>query len=151
MMRSEPEDKRSRHWWKIGEYASCAVVVVWLLLIVGFLDFKRYQPPKGTTTIDQLVAELPETFKLAIVKNGVRSSVVWIGRPRGMIASGPPVWVFDETGNLVDRVYDVGEVHNTFVHGLYRRAFEAPAISPQEALDYCHGSRAAPHGSGVEH
>jgi uncharacterized protein YigA (DUF484 family) len=56
----------------IGEYAILVGVFLWCLLAVGFLDFKRYQPPRGTTTLDQLVASLPETLKFAVVEQAIR-------------------------------------------------------------------------------
>jgi hypothetical protein len=74
--------------------------------IIGFWDFKRYQPPRCTLTVDQLVASLPETLRFALVEQGRRS---YVGRPPGVIRSGPPVYVFDSTGTLVDRVGDASD------------------------------------------
>jgi hypothetical protein len=130
----------------IGEYAILVGVFLWCLLAVGFLDFKRYQPPRGTTTLDQLVASLPETLKFAVVEQGGKQYVVWIGRPRGAIVSGPPVYVFDSNGSLVDWVADSGDSDNTFVSGLHVAAFRAPGIPAQEALTYCHRNRTARPG-----
>jgi hypothetical protein len=131
----------------IAGRAISAAMIVLLLAVVGFLDFRRYQPPRGTATVDQLVASLPETLKFAEVEQGGRSYVVWIGRPRGVIVSGPPVYVFDTTGTLVDRVGDAGDSDNKFVRELYIAASHAPGITAQEAVTYCRRSRMAPRAS----
>lgn len=129
--------QRSGRLRSIAEYAICAAVIWYFLATAGFLNFKRYQPPRNTSTLEQLVAELPETLKFAIVEQAGRSYVVWIGRPRGVIVSGPPVYVFDRTGAVVDRLFDAGESDNKFVLELYGAAFRAPAITPQQALRFC--------------
>jgi hypothetical protein len=81
-----------------GEYAILAGVLARCLFAVGCFDFRRYQPPRGTTAVDQLVASLPKTLKFAVVEQEAKQYVVWIGRPRGAIVSGPPVYVFDSDG-----------------------------------------------------
>jgi hypothetical protein len=137
IMQSTPHDRRTRRFRKVVEYAFLAAVVLLWLRILGILTFNRYHPPEGTTTVDQLVAHLPETLKFALVEEGNRSYVVWVGRPSGALVSGPPVYVFDRTGALVDRVGDSGDSDNTFVRRLHAEACRAPAITPQEALAYC--------------
>jgi hypothetical protein len=132
----------SGRWGVIAEYTIVAALSILALALVGFLDFRRYQPLRGTDTVDQLVARLPETLKFAVVEQGDRSYVIWIGKPRGMMTSGPPVYVFDSTGTIVDRVYDAGESDNKFVQGLYVKAFHAPTIMPQQAVSYCRQQRA---------
>ena len=127
----------------IANSAMVAAVILLVLAPLGFLDFRHYQPSRGTATLDQLVDSLPMTLKFAMVEQEGRSYVVWIGRPRGVTVSGPPVYVFDSTGKLVDRVYDAGESENKFVLDLYVAAFHAQGITPQEALRYCRGERAA--------
>ncbi len=126
---------------RFSEYALVTALLIVLLAAVGILNFRRYQPAQGVSTIDQLVARLPETLKFAVVEQGSRTYVVWVGRPRGVIASGPPVYVFDRAGTLVDRVYDTGESDNSFVKELHVRAFHAPAITPREAVNYCREAR----------
>jgi len=123
------------------------IVLVWFLNVVGFLDFRRYQPHRGTTTLDQLVASLPETLKFTLVEQGGRSYVVWIGRSRGVIVSGPPVYVFDSFGTLVDYVGDSGESDNKLVLGLYVTAIQAPGITAEEAVTLCRQRRTSPPGS----
>jgi hypothetical protein len=136
--------KKSRRWPSIAECAICAASVCVPLALIGVIDFRCYQPSwETTTTIDLLVAELPETLKFAVVDRGGSSYVVWIGRSRGAIVSGPPVYVFDATGVLVDRTSDAGDSDNRFVLGLYSAAYAVPEITAQEAVDYCHQKRAA--------
>lgn len=127
----------------VVEYTFVASALVFLLYAMGLLSFKRNQPPRGITSLDQLVAHLPETRKFALVERGGQSYVVWIGTTRGVIVSGPPVYVFDRAGTLVDRVGDVGDSYNPFVGESYSLAYRAPAITPEEALAYCRQRQAA--------
>lgn len=83
----------------ITHWAIAAGLWAWLLFTVGFLDFRHYQPDRGTSTIYQLVEELPKTYKFAVVEQGGRSYLVWIGKSRGVTVSGPPVYVFNSTGD----------------------------------------------------
>jgi len=134
---------KTGRWPSIAESAICAACLCVPLALMGVIDFHRYQPSRDTTTIDRLVAELPETLKFAVVEHGDRPYVVWIGRPRGAIVSGPPVYVFDATGDLVDRTFDAGDSGSPFVHELHATAYSATGITAQEALDFCHPHRAA--------
>jgi hypothetical protein len=134
--------KKSGRWPSIAESAICAASLCVPLALIGVIDFHRYQPSRDATTIDRLVAELPETLKFVVVEHGDRPYVVWIGRPRGAIVSGPPVCVFDATGALVDRTFDAGDSASPFVHELHATAYSAPGITAQKALDFCHPHRA---------
>jgi hypothetical protein len=127
----------------VVEWPLTIILLTFLLYVLGFFDFKRYQPPRGIATVDQLIANQPETLKFATVEQGGRHYVVWIGRPRGVVSSGPPVYVFDRTGNLVDKVGDAGDSDNKFVLALYGAALRKPGITNQEVTTYCRRNRAA--------
>lgn len=126
---------------RLGEAAVIGALVVAFLFLTEFITFRRYQPPEGTDTVDRLIAHQPETQKFAVVRWRGRDYVVWIGRPRGVAASGPPVYVFDRTGVLVDRVYDVGDSDNAFVGELCATAFRSSGVTPEEAAEFCRRSR----------
>jgi hypothetical protein len=134
--RSLGHEKR-RRWPTILESAICLAILCIPLALIGVIDFHHYQPSLKTATIDQLVAERLETLKFAVVERDGRSYVVWIGRPRGAIVSGPPVYVFDATGVLVDRTSDAGDSNNRFVGDLYGAAWKAKGMTSREAVDYC--------------
>ncbi len=127
---------------RLIEAAIIATMYAGLACMVCGLPFVRHQPDEGTTTIDQLVAHLPKTRKFAAVSKGGKVYVVWIGKVRGAMESGPPVYVFDSAGNLVDAVGDAGDSHNAFVGELYGEAFRSPAMTPSEAVAFCHRRRA---------
>jgi hypothetical protein len=134
---SSTESRKSRWIKRVAEGSILAFCFVVLGFLTGFLSFGTYQPPRGLKTLDQLAAHLPETLKFAVVTSDDRSFVVWIGRSRGVIVSGPPVYVFDQAGTLVDHVGDAGDSNNAFVGKLYGEAFQAAAISTDEAVAYC--------------
>jgi hypothetical protein len=137
-------DQSSPWLWRLVAYAVAAIILTCLLALVGFLDFRCYRPPRDTTTVDQLAANLPQTLKFALVHQGVTPYVAWIGRSRGATVSGPPVYVFDGFGNLVDHAGDAGDSDNKFVLELYVAAFHAPKATSEEAVTFCQQRRAGP-------
>jgi len=136
-------DARARRLWSVVEWPLTILLLAFLFHVLGIFDFKRYQPPHGIATVDELIANQPETLKFATVEHGGKHYVVWIGRPRGVLSSGPPVYVFDSTGNLVDKVGDAGDSNNKFVLGLYGVAFRKPGITHRDVAAYCRGNREA--------
>lgn len=137
MTENSPRFWSGRFGKRILDVVLITLILSLLLLSMGIISFQHFQPAKGTKSIDQLVADLPETLKFARVQQGPRDFIVWIGRPRGPTVSGPPVYVFDKTGVLVDYVSDAGDCSNTFVKQLYDEAFHSKEISSNEAIDFC--------------
>ena len=124
-------------WRWIVEAAICAGLIVLCLFAIGAFTFQRFQPPRGTTTLDQLVADLPETLKFGVVKQAGRTYIVWIGRSRGPIVSGPPVYVFDDKGILVDYTRDVGDDDKRFINDCYGEAWRGSDMTARQALEFC--------------
>ncbi len=137
-------DRKPQRFLKIVKYTVAIIFLVCCLNTLGILRFRRYYPPRGTTTVDQLAACHPQTFKFALVEQGGSPYIVWIGEWSGAIASGAPVYVFDNTGKLVDYAGDAGESDNKFVLELYIAAIHAPGITAEEAVTYCRLRRTTP-------
>ena len=117
------------------EVAPMLVFFAGLMFVTAFgSPFKRYMPPRGLSSLDELVAARPVTLKYAEVEKGKQQYIVWIGRASGASRSGPPVCVFDDRGRLVDWVGDAGDSDNRFVGELYGAAFRGPTITAEEAL-----------------
>lgn len=124
-----------------------AQVLLWVVLIVPFCVFtfltvvgppwKRFMPPEGMETIDDLIARLPETYRFAAVEHDGQAYVVWVGRPRGVIVSGPPVCVFDAEGRLVDWSADTGDSTNRFVREMHALANQSKPIDAKDAAEFC--------------
>lgn len=114
-------------------------MVVWGFLVITIIGppWKRFMPPEGMKSIDDLIAALPETYCFAAVEHEGTPYVVWVGRPRGPIVSGPPVCVFDTDGRLVDWSGDTGDSNNRFVREMHALAFRSDPISKDEALALC--------------
>lgn len=114
-----------------------------LLILVAGSPFKTDFPPRNLTTIDELIGNLPETYKFAVARQGDDEYVVWIGRASGPIRSGPPVYVFDRQGKLVGFTRDAGDSDDRFVHQWYGIAFKSPAMTPEAVAAYCRRNRVA--------
>ncbi|MEW4571103.1 hypothetical protein AB1L88_24805 [Tautonia sp. JC769] len=130
--RSKPSRRHQVIIWTI-------LVVVWGFLVITIIGppWKRFMPPEGMKSIDDLIAALPETYCFAAVEHEGTPYVVWVGRPRGPIVSGPPVCVFDTDGRLVDWSGDTGDSNNRFVREMHALAFRSDPISKDEALALC--------------
>jgi hypothetical protein len=140
---STPLSERLKSAWLVLQYAAMAATVLGWLYMLGILKPGHHYPPEATTTIDQLVADRPNTYRYAVVEDGDRTYVVWVGRTPGVLVSGPPVYVFDQTGSLVGCDGNTGDSGNRFVRKLHASACRAPGIPPREALAYCRKRRAA--------
>ena len=122
---------------RLIEWACVGVCFGFLGLLLVGPPWKRYLPPPETRTIEDLIAQLPETYCFASVEHEGTSYVVWVGRPRGPIVSGPPVCVFDTKGRLVDWSSDTGDSNNGFVRELHSLAYRSKPISVDEAIAIC--------------
>jgi hypothetical protein len=60
---------------------------------------------------------------------------VWIGKARKvLLASGPPVYVFDGSGKLVGRTIDVGDSANRQMRRYFQMGLEGREVSFPDAL-----------------
>ena len=135
-MRNAPRPKPTRRQ-RLIEWGITAVMLGILSLLIIGPPWKRFMPPEGMETIDDLIATLPETYCFAAVEHEGTPSVVWVGRPRGPIVSGPPVCVFDTNGYLVDWSGDTGDSNNQFAREMHGLAFRSDPISLDEAIAIC--------------
>ncbi|WP_169975075.1 hypothetical protein [Tautonia rosea] len=135
-MRKDPRPKPTRRQ-RLIEWGITAVMLGILGLLIIGPPWKQFMPPEGMETIDDLIAALPETYCFAAVEHEGMPYVVWVGRPRGPIVSGPPVCVFDTNGRLVDWSGDTGDSNNQFVREMHGLAFRSASISTDEAIARC--------------
>jgi hypothetical protein len=119
------------------EWSIVAVLGGWIFLAILGPPWKQFLPPDGMETIEDLVADQPETTCFAPVEFDGKNYIVWVGRARGPIVSGPPVCVFDERGRLVDWSVDTGDSLNVFVREMHAQAFRAEPMTAEEALSVC--------------
>ena len=75
--------------------------------------WQQVKPASPNMTITEFSSQMPSPQKLAIVEHDGVRYIVWIGRyPRSIVpASGPPCYVFDADGKLVDWSLDTGDDH----------------------------------------
>ena len=89
-------------------------------LCVGYREAKYLVPAEGVDTLGSLAATPPPTSKLSIIDNQGARYFVWIGKARKvLLASGPPVYVFDASGKLVGRSIDIGDSADRQMHALF--------------------------------
>jgi hypothetical protein len=110
-----------------------AMLAIWLYL--GYRESRRLLPPHGTDTLVKLAAAVRPTSKLAIVDDGGKRYFVWIGKLNVVtVSSGPPVYVFDASGKLIDHCDDDGETGNVRAQRFSRLGWEGPEISFEDAI-----------------
>jgi hypothetical protein len=118
-----------------GSAALLLVIVISAWIYFGYRQSNYLLPPAGTDTFGDLAFAPPPTRKLSVIEDGGARYIVWIGRTRTvMVASGPPVYVFDLAGNPVDRSIDVGDCGDDRLRRYFSQAMEAPEVTFKDAL-----------------
>ena len=110
-----------------------SAVSVWLVL--GYRESKYLLPPGGVDTLAGLASTPPPTARLSLIEDQGARYVVWIGRTgKVLLASGPPVYVFDASGNLVGRSADIGDSGDDRLRRLFELGLRGREVSFEEAL-----------------
>jgi hypothetical protein len=79
------------------------------------------------------VSKLGEPRHLAFVVSDDKNRYVWLGRDHMLLGSGPPVYVFDDQGRLLEWSPDTGEGGK--LDAIAREAFLAPRMTVAEAQE----------------
>jgi hypothetical protein len=113
--------------------------VILLVLAVVFIptrDVDKVRPPAGADRLKQFAAAMPAPQKVAVVRDG-EDLIVWIGSKESLVylASGPPCYVFDSHGKLVQWAPETGEGGE--IDAFCRRAWVAEPIPVAEAIALC--------------
>jgi len=90
-----------------------------LLLLLGAIDLwhharidRTLKPPQGVESLEAFAERMPPPQFLRAMKQGKKDFLVWTGPYPGHFIvprSGPPGYVFDETGRLVAWSLDQGD------------------------------------------
>jgi len=90
-----------------------------LIVLLGAIDLWHHaridltlKPPDGVQSLEPFIAAMPAPEYLRVKKEGKKEFLVWTGPTPGHFLiprSGPPGYVFDESGHLVDWSRDQGD------------------------------------------
>jgi hypothetical protein len=113
--------------------------LAFVFLISAFVFFDRFErkfrlPASGTETLASLASSPPPTEKLAVVDIEGKRYFVWIGTFNDPFDSGPPVYVFDGSGKLVNHSDDIGECDDPRLRSATTQTNPIPGISFKDAL-----------------
>ena len=112
-----------------------ALIVFFVWLYLGYRQSKYLLPPEETATLAALASAPPPTRKLALIEDKGARYFVWIGRTRTvLLASGPPVYVFDAAGRLVARSIDIGDSSDQHVRRYFGLALNGRELTFADAL-----------------
>lgn len=90
--------------------ALCTTAPVILYLFYENRINAKLEPPKANCTLVELAKHVAPPNHLAEVKQNGQQRLVWVGTvPRYTLRSGPPCYVFDQRGRLIDWVAETGE------------------------------------------
>lgn len=101
---------KSRSRWI--EWAFLALMgLLAVAYVVGCdLELRRSKLRAPNASFDAVLAHIPTPQRFGTLERDGTTYVVVIGRlTRIYLASGPPVYVFDRSGRLVDWTYDIGD------------------------------------------
>jgi hypothetical protein len=84
------------------------------LLIGGGIVFEcvstlRQNPAGHASTLKEYLQWRPTASQFGTVDVQGKQHIIAYGRASGLLASGPPAYVFDDTGQLVDWSADIGD------------------------------------------
>jgi hypothetical protein len=92
------------------------LALIGCLLLFWAKSEQRYlalvTPPSAATNLNSFLRIRPNVTKIEKITRGSSNYIVVLGnapRPGLSLPSGPPVYVFDATGSMVDWVADLGE------------------------------------------
>lgn len=123
--------------------AVVVVVLAVVLAIVGsvMIERGRIVPPEGVRTLQDFVREMRPAAVIAEVSHQGKPCLLWVGKVEfpNSFPSGPPCYLFDRTGNLLDWEYETGEGGE--LDGLERNARKGKRLSVEEALGFVQAER----------
>jgi hypothetical protein len=116
-----------------------AVIVLAIVLVIGgsvILERWRIVPPEGVRTLEDFIREMRPAAVIAEVSHEGKPCVLWIGQVEfpNTFPSGPPCYLFDRKGNLLDWQYETGEGGGLDV--LVKEARKGKTLSVEEALSF---------------
>jgi hypothetical protein len=122
--------------WLYKAVGGALLAAAMAFLANDYLATRRSRPPSRNCTLVELVERVPAPFRLAIVARSGEERLVWIGTiPRFTVRSGPPCYIFDRNGLMVDWCPEAGEGWSSDY--LEVAAFHEDPIPLSEALRWC--------------
>ncbi|MBI5684283.1 MAG: hypothetical protein HZC54_04325 [Verrucomicrobia bacterium] len=119
---------------------ACLVLVAWLMLSAR--EEKKLKPGSAVQTIQDFLQQMPPPTRVRRFSHSNATYYdVW-GQLGGMLRfpSGPPSYIFDLTGRLVDWTYDRGEARD--YEQKWGHFKDAQFVSVQEMLQALVGTNA---------
>lgn len=115
-------------------WPALALVAILLVFFAHEYNANRLvKPPHPNCTLKELAAKVSPPAHIALVTQHGAQRLVWIGTiPRLTIRSGPPCYIFDERGRLVDWCPETGE--GWPLDNLVTAAYKLQPMSLDEAL-----------------
>jgi hypothetical protein len=84
-----------------------ALVVAWLATEAVLT--RRAKPPRSVVDVKSFLDWRPGTQEFTLIPGPSGDHLLAMGPRRGLLASGPPAYVFDPAGRLVDWSRDIGD------------------------------------------
>lgn len=117
-----------------------AIVLVLLILIVGWVsleirNYRRIAPGENAQHLDLFLKNMPPIDSIYARQSGGTTYLEVVGTlpPLPSLPSGPPTYIFDSTGSLVDWTSDYGD------DSAFERRWPLGAtrqrLTPREALE----------------
>ncbi len=125
--------------------------IVWFSLAA--VEARRLRPPTSARTLPSFLSVMPRPERFEIRDVGDRQYLLVVGRLPATVTlpSGPPEYVFDSSGNLLDWTADSGDdprfVERRGSHSRGRRISEAEAVAfgtPRDSASFEIKPAAAP-------
>lgn len=130
-MNQQAPSSRSRVW--LGVLVGIPLLSVTTLLILSGQAYDAKRPPEDARSLEAFAAEMAPPAQLAMIEMDEATYFVWVGKQdRWFPGSGPPGYVFDRSGTLIDYSLDTGDDHH--ISAYMTASWKAQATTVAEAV-----------------
>jgi len=119
----------------IIEFGTVSLLFLTIFAVWLFTEYrvrKASSPPSPSCTVKELANKISAPKRLSIINDQDNQRLVWIGGGTTyLLSSGPPCYIFDDSGKLVEWCFDTMEGwEKDWVVGA---AYEAESLTLEEA------------------
>jgi|SRR5579872_5326489 len=115
-------------------FAFATLILVVCYVTMEWYGYRRVRPPNNAQNLRDFAKIMPTPKRIAVVREGSLDRIVWIAPawPGPLITSGPPCYVFDDGGRLLNWAPETGD--GSTVDSICSQAQRAESISLDDAM-----------------
>ena len=121
---------------EFGIVIGCLIIPLVAWILISSAERSRLTPPPTATTLQEFADCMPAPQHLAAINDAGDTRIIWIGHTAmWSLAMGPPCYVFDSKGTLIQWDWKTGEGDWLETTRFVAPGWQAKPMSVQEAID----------------